>query len=210
MYARISLLFFLLALLPACAGMNLAPVAPKYVNTDFPSLNKTVTVEVGNTMVEQSHVTIYDAIVVDQPWSPSSALADFGSVASGAVFRKTQVDDVGHYWYSGELTNQGHSRAVTLPRKFFDDMKFVYHDSSIEYATSDSFRIQLLYNGKSGNNIHLSYHEFSQSMVRPAFSQELVFDISKDKVVGFRGARFEISNATNTGITFRMISPLTK
>jgi hypothetical protein len=45
-------------------------------------------------------------------------------------------------------------------------------------------------------------------MARPAFNQDLKYDLNDGAVIGFRGARFEVIKATNTEIKFRTISPL--
>ncbi len=67
-----------------------------------------------------------------------------------------------------------------------------------------SLQKNLVYSGRSGKTIMLSYREFQNDYARPAFTQDLTFDVSSDRVVGFRGARIEILNATNTTITYKV------
>ncbi len=64
----------------------------------------------------------------------------------------------------------------------------------------------LLYNGKIGNRITLGYREFSQGLARPAFSNTVDYDLSASNIVGYKGARLEIIEATNTEITYRLLS----
>ena len=45
-------------------------------------------------------------------------------------------------------------------------------------------------------------------MARPAFSQELKYDISQGKEIGYKSARFEIIKATNTELTYKVLKPL--
>ena len=45
-------------------------------------------------------------------------------------------------------------------------------------------------------------------MARPAFSQELKYDLGEGQVIGFKGARFEVVKATNLGITYRVLRHL--
>jgi hypothetical protein len=68
-----------------------------------------------------------------------------------------------------------------------------------------SLQKNLVYTGRSGKTIHLSYREFQNDYARPAFTQDLTFDISSDRVVGFRGARIEITFATNTAIQYKVL-----
>jgi hypothetical protein len=52
------------------------------------------------------------------------------------------------------------------------------------------------------------YREFKNSFARPAFTQELKYDLSQDRVIGYQGARFEVLNAGNTEITYKVLSLL--
>jgi len=72
----------------------------------------------------------------------------------------------------------------------------------------ESFRRELVYTGVSQNTISILYREFKDDMARPAFSQELKYDLSQGRSIGYNGARFEIDNATNISITYRVIRPL--
>jgi len=70
------------------------------------------------------------------------------------------------------------------------------------------FKRELIYLGGSKNAINIQYREFIDNYARPAFSQEIKYDISEDRVIGYKGARFEVIRADNSGITFRMLKPL--
>jgi hypothetical protein len=70
------------------------------------------------------------------------------------------------------------------------------------------FKRELVYTGVSKNIITILYREYSEGIARPAFSQELKYDLSEGRIVGFKGARFEVIKATNTGLTYKAISHL--
>ena len=70
------------------------------------------------------------------------------------------------------------------------------------------FKKELVYTGVSKNVITVLYREYSEGIARPAFTQELKYDLSEGKIVGFKGARFEVIKATNTGLTYKAISHL--
>ena len=70
----------------------------------------------------------------------------------------------------------------------------------------DSFQQTLLYNGRIGNKITLAYREFSDNVARPAFSNSVEYDLSESAIVGYKGARLEIVKATNTELTYKVIS----
>ncbi len=70
----------------------------------------------------------------------------------------------------------------------------------------DSFQQTLLYNGKIGDRITLGYREFANGTARPAFSNNVDYDLSESKVVGYKGVKLEIINATNTEVTYKLLS----
>jgi hypothetical protein len=64
------------------------------------------------------------------------------------------------------------------------------------------FKQELLYNGRAGNTIKLSYREYRYDIARAAFTQDLIYDLTESKIIGFRDMQIEILNATNTDINF--------
>ncbi|QSR34781.1 hypothetical protein CFI10_07195 [Marinobacterium iners] len=69
----------------------------------------------------------------------------------------------------------------------------------------ESFQQTLLYSGRVGNKINISYREFSNSMARPAFNNEVEYDLSVSNVIGYKGASIEVINADNSSITYRVV-----
>ena len=69
-------------------------------------------------------------------------------------------------------------------------------------------RRELIYSGVSQGTVTISYREIERGMLRPAFSQELKFDLSEGAEVGFRGARLRILDASNTGVRYEVLKPL--
>lgn len=65
-----------------------------------------------------------------------------------------------------------------------------------------SFITQLIYSGKSGNTIRVTYREFSNNMARPAFNQDLTYDLSESQRITFRNTVIEVKEATNSFIKF--------
>jgi hypothetical protein len=71
-----------------------------------------------------------------------------------------------------------------------------------------SFKQELLYNGKSSNTIKISYREFRNDFARPNFYQDLSYDLADSKIVGFRGMKIEVIEATNSYIRYIIKSPM--
>lgn len=70
----------------------------------------------------------------------------------------------------------------------------------------DCYKKVFIYNGKAGNIVKFSYREFINDMARPAFTQELQYDLSESKIIGFKGLRIEILNTSNIEIEYKVIS----
>ena len=80
--------------------------------------------------------------------------------------------------------------------------------TSINELSKESSKRELLYLGGDANSIQLGYKEFKNDFARATFNQDLKYDISSDKVVGFKGSRFEIQKATNVGLRVKVIKHL--
>jgi hypothetical protein len=74
------------------------------------------------------------------------------------------------------------------------------------HFSQNSFHQTLLYSGKIGNRITLGYREFRNDMARQAFSNDVAYDLAESTVLGYKGARIEVIKATNTEITYKILS----
>ena len=92
-------------------------------------------------------------------------------------------------------------------KQFSDPNIIISRTTCIKYG-QDSFKRELVYSGFSHGTISILYREYLHDMARPAFSQDLTYDISTDKEIGYRGARFQIIKASNTGIRYKILRPL--
>jgi hypothetical protein len=72
----------------------------------------------------------------------------------------------------------------------------------------DELKKQLIYTGISKGVISVTYREFKNDMARPAFTQDLKFDLSEGKTIGFKGSRFNIIEANNTEIIYEVVKPI--
>lgn len=68
------------------------------------------------------------------------------------------------------------------------------------------FQRELIYNGGSGSVIIIKYREFINDLARPAFTQDLTYDLSKSDIIGFRGARIRVLEADNISVKYKILS----
>jgi hypothetical protein len=71
--------------------------------------------------------------------------------------------------------------------------------------TDDSFRESLIYTGRSGNTLRVSYREYRKDLARPAFFQDLTYDLGQSDIIVFRRYRVRVLEATNQFIRFEVL-----
>ena len=76
--------------------------------------------------------------------------------------------------------------------------------------SQDSFKQTLIYSGKVGNKINVGYREFSGSVARPAFNNNVEYDLSESLVIGYKGAQIEVLEATNQYIRYKVLRNFNK
>ena len=113
------------------------------------------------------------------------------------------VADVGAY--RGEYSVVAAHRAGANGRVFaFEptaaNAQFVHRNAALNNL-SDRITV-------AQNVVSILYREFKDDTARPAFSLDLKYDLTESKVVGYRGARFEIIKATNQGLTYKTLKQL--
>lgn len=86
--------------------------------------------------------------------------------------------------------------------------KVVVNKSTIDEVSTDSLKMELVYGGMSQKVISISYREFKNDFARPAFTQELKYDLNEGDTIGFRGARFQVIKANNTSLTYKVLKHL--
>lgn len=96
-----------------------------------------------------------------------------------------------------------------FPMKKVDGFK-TKPDIFIDNNCSNCFKQEFIFNGKVGNNLKFVYREFINDMARPAFNQDLQYDLNESNIVGFKGLRLEIIKTTNTSVEYKILSSFNK
>lgn len=167
---------------------------------------KSLTVDPGITY-------FYDAIPYGSEWAIVGTLSngDFlcqnnqypGATFNGIRFKEHPLLMVSHkneemYGYASEVD---YNRVAVFEWRVKPD-NFIKKASRVYLKNND--RCLLIYNGKSGQTLHITYREFSEDQARPAFDQELSYNLSEGNIIGFRGMQIEIITATNSSIQFKI------
>jgi len=72
-------------------------------------------------------------------------------------------------------------------------------------VSDPSYVQQIIYNGRVGNSLKFIYREFAGDYIRPAFTQEIQYDLSLSNTIGFKSLKLEVLEATNTEIRYRLL-----
>lgn len=64
-------------------------------------------------------------------------------------------------------------------------------------SRSDGYSRELIYQGRDGDNLKLFYREFNDDFRRPAYDQEVQYDLSESEYVQFKGLTILVEEANN-------------
>ena len=78
----------------------------------------------------------------------------------------------------------------------------------VSFSANNNFKVEFIYNGRTGDEIKFIYREFINDLARPAFTQDLVYDLSADDVIGFKGMRLRVIEASNTSIEYSILEQI--
>jgi hypothetical protein len=69
-----------------------------------------------------------------------------------------------------------------------------------------AFAAELIYSGVAGKVVRAVYREYVDDMARPAFSQELQYDLGVDRTIAYKSLRMRVDEASNAGIRYAVVS----
>ncbi len=96
-----------------------------------------------------------------------------------------------------------------LTQKYFLDepVKYDIIAAKPEIYGADSYKKDALYQGKIGNKINISFREFYNGVARPAFTQNIEYELDANgtAVIGFQGLRMNVIKASNVDIEYVVV-----
>jgi len=211
-----------LALLCGCVSVKYN-YSPRPTRISEPPLNTVVTAHVGDNMVRQGQYTEHDSIYL----RADVKVGILGEVRiMRGYFLKVGEDDKSEFYRpaggvdSGQIVlgpgadsvqalrvdrRSGKLCAVSQTGPEDCTTKADYERRKYPVTSSDTFQQTLIYSGKVGDKINVGYREFSGSIARPAFNNEVEYDLSESKVIGYKGARIEVIEATNQYLKYKVL-----
>ena len=218
------LILFSILLLCSSCGPKYQSVQGVISYVDFPNSANVNTVNIGDSLLSKAKVEKREGLQLKNFVSGSFGLYKVNFHRGDYYLRSVTLDSKQYApinankctWDNGEVNRDcfininnrtGRISGVTLggvaislkpvPSVIKKEMTLV---------NTTNFKQEMIYNGKSGSIARFLYREYSGNMARPAFSQELTYDLSSSKIIGFKEVRLEVINTTNTSIKYKVIS----
>lgn len=212
---------FSCALLSSCATTNTNYQAAS-VDISEPPIGQVVTADVGSTMVKQGKYVESDAIYFPSPVK----IGLLGAYTFSRGYYIKEGEDAKNEFYQPEPGPEGgrvDKSALADPYKTIlvgksgntvcgvTIMNVKACTKNVELRRlrrptlqADGFQQTLIYSGRIGNKVNIAYREFSNSAARPAFNNDVEYDLSESKTIGYKGAEIEIIEATNRMIKYKV------
>ena len=221
-FARISIGILLVIFVSGCVTpqYNYQPTA---TNVSYPAINSVNTAYVGDELLKQGKLIERDAIFLDH----SLKIVSMGSVVlSRGYYVKIGENEESDFYEpasgpdGGTITKGPRTdpwKAVQLYKNKNRICIVTVYNVSVgtdangvrrckhSSLADNSFQQTLIYSGKVGSKVRIGYREFSNNLARPAFSNDVEYEVSESSIIGYKGARVEVIEATNEYMKYRVL-----
>lgn len=227
LHLELAVLLISLQLFSGCATPPLVyhdpNKQPQNVIVKSPEIGQIAKAEIGENMYSKSNlfydntkeVIIFDDIIgtydafrkinILSTSNPTKgALMKWGNDENTLCFQSglciTDMLNKGYFTHLGHVGNRTFISALEKPTQY----KIT---DAPPFFIKDSFKYIVLYQGKSDNKIKISFREFVDNVARPAFTQDVDYELEKDgtALIGFKGLRIQVLKVTNLDITYKVI-----
>ena len=203
---------------------------PEVQFVDQPALNTEAVAEIGETLVAKGKLYVFDGLELLERVTDNGFAREY--IVEPHAMRLEREDRDGNRYYEPALdsyfvNDKTFGRKVRpsngyLIRKPDGSLELQgYYDLSYAGKISPAvprhrvgkiidrkqpnFRQELIYGGRVGNQIKVTYREFSDDLVRSGFAQEAQYDLSTETTIGFKGVRVQVLEATNTRLRYKVL-----
>jgi hypothetical protein len=216
-----KLLLISISLLFVSCGVQSIPVMPESILSNIPELNTINNTEIGITLVSKEIGSKYKAIKITKGRKAKPGYI-VKEIKEGDIFVHNSYTSK-YELYSNSSDN---SFGIAIPRAGGNPIVYTNNGAGITFSQIKNVleytelfvpvpkreynKQEFIYNGRVGTALKFIYREYVDDYARPAFSQDLQYDLAESKVIGFRGLRIEVMSATNTNIEYKVLSYFNK
>lgn len=218
---KLLAIFPLAVLLVGCTSPKYN-YTPKIESFSEPPIGSVNTAYVGDSLIKQGTTQRVDGLKVQSPARVSWAY----TVTPGFLKKIGEDEKANFYLPTGGVNSANVDKAaladmwqgimvekkdnalcvITVFGAYVCENNMPIEQVKLNISGDSSFQQTLLYNGRVGNKINIGYREFSANTARPAFNNDVEYDLSESKVIGYKGAKFEVLDASNQSIRYKVIS----
>jgi len=216
----------LLLFLSGCASQK-ESILPNLTVIDIPKLYEERSSEIGETLVEKGKVYTYDGIILENSLHAGDGIFLKKLTLDPGQLPATMQDTKAIYYstnklkvYDALLGTKMEYGGLAINRTNEKDINFhlngkkvmrpdpapVYTKTKIKAIDRPSYRQELIYNGKINNYLKFLYREYTSDVMRAPFSQDIQYDLKDGNVIGFKGVRIQVIEATNTKIKYKVLA----
>ena len=189
-----------------------------------PRVQQEFTVYMGDIMVQQRVGYYAECLTPTKSLSAKTGPQRYWAEANVPACKKKKDDK--HYTapyinFDGSQPGSKQSLNVSMRTKKKGD-QFCWHfgpfKKCTDYLSSSDLKVgygfvsyegvkqqTIEYAGKNGNVVKFIYTEFVDDMIRDAFTREFQIDLEEGPVAAYKGMVFEVSEASNAQITYKVI-----
>ena len=216
---KILLIFTLVSIL-SC-GVHTIPSNPEIFTVNIPAINTTNKTEIGITLVTKESGYKYEAIKILKTLNVRAGTGVRGEIKEGDVY----IQDLSTKQYN-LYSNSNSPFGIAIPTfggkatVSFNNgsgINFINIKDEIQFEKTfapvtkkEYFKQEFIYNGRVGTALKFIYREYADDLARPAFTQDLQYDLNESKTIGFRGLRIDVISATNTIIEYKLLNQFLK
>jgi len=198
----------------SCSGITTTLVDSRRESLIIPQLNTVSKKDIGDNLVTNIHAYYYDAINLKREYKVSSG-SHSKHLPAGVYANRNNTSE--YTLYSNKAMSKGIAISKTGDMKYYtlssgilntailreplEYEKTTYTDVNMPYFTQE-----FIYSGKIGTTIKFLYREYTNDLARPAFTQELQYDLNESKIIGCKGLRIEVIKATNLDLEYKVIN----
>jgi len=217
-FKKIAYFLLLSIVLTGCAS---APrnYVPEMKERNYPSIGEVVIAEIGEEMLVQGFTVKTKALNLLQEgkiWAYTITPGFFKKVGedsrheyfspkietgSGTIRPISGQPD---FSASIKLNKQTNETCIIRPTDATVCGKLVFDFVDLSVSHPKNFQQTLIYSGKKGEIMTLSYREFINDTARPAFYNDVDYDLSESSTIGYKGARIDVIEANNTQIKYKV------
>ena len=205
---------FVVLLATGCTTVKYNGTDTHVKEVDYPETGKTITVYVGDHLVQKGTITEENVLIVHE--HIDGALYDI----TAKSYPQIGHDDKNDFYSSVGVVRGGLSdpiEALALGKKENSELCVItvfggsacyqgeFNRKKQLSERGNSFQQTLIYSGRVGNKINIGYREFSNNSTRPAFNNDVEYDLSSSNIIGYKGASIEVIKADNSSITYKLI-----